>query len=250
MNFFLVFMVFFFLEGCSSSEGAVESPPVRDVSIRDEVAVIKEIKQLNAEAGDLMEQKKISTALMKVEEARALVNEYFRIDHPYSLLVLNNLAGLYYQSNDLAASIEISETILGALRNVPGGSREEKLLVVTRSLAQMHEQQGNFIRAEALFVEVLDALKKDDGHRAEREALLNKLATFNFNQKQFVKAEMYFEELLMSKEAVLGVGHSRLAKTYKNVALFYHLMGKSLQAEALERKVKKAPIVKRRLNFE
>ena len=240
-RYLVLFFLAFTLWGCAEKEIPIE---------RTEESVKAEVLKLNTEAGDLIEEKKYEEAIAKVQEARALVGEYFMIDHPYSLQVLNNLAGLYYRTGNISASTEVSESILKALKSGDREGREDQILSVAHSLAQMHEQQGSLIRAEELLIEGLDILKEKDDIQ-EQEKTLNKLATFKFNQKKFPEAEKYYEELLVLKEQQYGEGDPKLGKTYKNVAFFYKLMGNVQRAEELEKKVVVETEFKRKsLSFE
>lgn len=239
MRILLVLLISFVIIGCT--------PPEETLHRNDE-AISEEIKKLNTEAGELMEQKKAKEAIAKQEEARALVSEYFMVDDPFSLQVLNNLAGLYYQSGDIDGAIEVSEAILKALSESEREVSGKKYMTVITSLAQMHESKGNYTRAEELLMEVLRIMEKQK-IQAGQEDVLNKLATFNFNQKEYREARIYYEKLLTFKEGILGEGSPKLAKTYKNIAMFYRLIGHVQRADELEKKITKAAPQKRGLKF-
>ena len=107
---------------------------------------------------------------------------------------------------------------------------------VINHLAWLMNEKGEYDKAEELYLESLDILKKDNKDKPEEiTAVLNDLAVVRKNKGDYVGAEPLYRESLAIRKTVYGDRHLLTARSLNNLAVLLARMGDTEEAEPLFR---------------
>ncbi|MBU7583344.1 MAG: tetratricopeptide repeat protein [Nostoc sp. TH1S01] len=130
-------------------------------------------------------------------------------------------------------AIPLAERALAMFERVLG--KEDPLVAINLGLlALMYQEQGQYKKAEPLFLRVLAITEKEHPHQVHPDvaASLNSLAQVYYSQGKYQQAESLFIRALAIFEQLQGK-EELVAITLSNLAVVYQAQGKYQQAESL-----------------
>ena len=112
------------------------------------------------------------------------------------------------------------------------GSQDPRVALTLTFLAQAHQAQKNFDKAEALYGQALTIMQGAKGSEDPSvAAILNNLGVLHRLHGQYPDAEPYLTRALAIKEKIYGVDHLEVALTLHNLAQLYTAQGRYKKAE-------------------
>ncbi len=112
------------------------------------------------------------------------------------------------------------------------GRRDPRVALTLTFLAQAHQGQKNFDKAEALYGQALTIMQDARGSEDPSvAAILNNLGVLHRLHGQYPDAEPYLTRALAIKEKIYGVDHPEVAFTLHNLAQLYTAQGRYKKAE-------------------
>ncbi len=137
---------------------------------------------------------------------------------------------------DYAGAIKIWENIASGLSEIFGPDHPN-VATGLNGLAGLYQDQGEFIKAEALYQRSLLIREKSLGPDHPDVAIsLNNLAGLYHDQGKYSKAEPLFLRSLLIREKALGPENLAVALSLNNLALLYRDQGNYARAEELIRR--------------
>jgi tetratricopeptide (TPR) repeat protein len=222
----------------------------------------KAIKDLEGSAiGDPLEvagmQYTLGKSLMGLGEAflavevheKALATRKAKLgpDHPDTLQSMNDLAGAYSDSGQLAKALPLYEAALEKQKAKLGPDHPDTLATLN-NLALAYKQNGQIAKAVPLYEETLEKQKAKLGPDHPHTLMsMHNLAAAYQARGQLAKAVPLCEETLAKRKAKLGPDHPDTLMTMNNLAEAYRASGQvgkavPLYEETLEKmKVKLGP---------
>jgi len=148
-------------------------------------------------------------------------------------LELATQAGKLHLEGKNRVAIPLAERALAMFERVLG--KEDPLVAINLGLlALMYQEQGQYKKAEPLFIRVLAIREKQHPNQAHPDVAfsLNSLAQVYYSQGKYQQAEPLFLRALAIFEKLKGK-EEFVAATLSNLALLYREQGKYQQAESL-----------------
>lgn len=141
---------------------------------------------------------------------------------------------LHEQGKD-AEALKLAEQVRATRVQILGAAHVDYAMVLN-DMAVMCDNTGDYARAERLYGEAIEILKKTLGQSHPEYATgLNNLAEIYRRQGDYLRAEPLYRQALSIKKAVLGDSSSGYANTLNNLAALYDDMGNYARAEPLYR---------------
>jgi tetratricopeptide (TPR) repeat protein len=197
--------------------------------------LLREARQLNAQAGQLLKQGSFNQAEPLLVKAAALRKEVLGEKHPAYATTLNNLGALYKQRRDYDRAEPLYLQAL-AIRKAVLGEKHPDYARTLNNLATLHQARGDYAKAEPLCLEALAIRKEVRGEKdAEYISSLHNLAALYQDRGDHRKAESLYVQILAIEEQVLGERSPTYALTLQNLAELYRKRGDHGKAEPLYR---------------
>ncbi len=157
-------------------------------------------------------------------------------EHPASLTVANNLAGLYRSQGRYGEAEPLFRRALATFERVLGAEHSDTLASLN-NLAVLYESQGRYGEAEPLHRCALAARERVLGaEHSDTLASLNNLALLHYSQGRYGEAEPLYRRALATCERVLGAEHPATLTSLNNLAVLYRSQGRYGEAEPLYRR--------------
>ncbi|RUS98520.1 hypothetical protein DSM106972_081490 [Dulcicalothrix desertica PCC 7102] len=138
-----------------------------------------------------------------------------------------------YEQKKYIEAIPLAEKAIGMFEQIRGKSHPLVGISVA-GLAQIYRAQGDFGKAETLYLRSLDILEKAFGkEHPELTTILNGLAGLYRAKGNYAKAEPLYLRTLVINEKVSGKEHPDVAKSLNNLAELYRAQGNYTRAEPL-----------------
>jgi tetratricopeptide (TPR) repeat protein len=174
-------------------------------------------------------------------EAEAAITEVLEIekrdlgvDHPSTLLSLNNLVVIYQNQGRFKEAEDIQTRLLELNEKVLGAEHPNTLLNMN-NLAHNYTQQGQWKEAEDIQTRLLELNEKVLGAEHPNTLLnMNNLAHNYTQQGQWKEAEDIQTRLLELNEKVLGAEHPNTLMNINNLAHNYTQQGRWKEAEDIQ----------------
>jgi serine/threonine protein kinase len=169
-------------------------------------------------------------AVVILEQAVAERRQQLGLDHPDTLLSMNNLAGAYKDAGQLDKALPIFEETL-AKKKARLGPDHPNTLSSMNNLALAYQEAGQLAKALPLFEEALANCKAKLGpdHPGTLTSM-NNLALAYRAAGQLAKALPLLEEALAKSKAKLGPDHPDTLQSMNNLALAYYAAGQRAKA--------------------
>lgn len=149
-----------------------------------------------------------------------------QVDLLWQQCIEKHRQGLYAQArSDCQQVVDVLES---------SGSVPSLLAAAQNNLAELFRTQGDYAKAETLYLRSLRLLEKTLGpQHLDVASCLNNLAALYQTQGNLTKAEPLYLRSLQIREKELGPDHARVATSLNNLAELYHVQGAHTQAEPL-----------------
>ena len=184
----------------------------------------------------LHKQGRYAEAIRKVEEALAIDERVFGLEHPQvtkDLIIL----GLFYRLLGNSRNAESLYKRALSIREKAFGPDHPDVAHSLNNLAILYQELGNYSKAEPLYKRALAIAEKTLGTEHPSFARsLNNLAYFYLFQGEYFKAEPLQKRALAIAENALGQDHPNVATCLNNLAGLYNCMGSYSRAEVLYKK--------------
>jgi CHAT domain-containing protein/tetratricopeptide (TPR) repeat protein len=207
---------------------------------------LAEAGQLNGQALQFYQQRKIAAALPLAQKALEIQKQVLGERHPDYALSLNNLAALYRARGESARAEPLYRQAL-EIRKQLLGEHHPATATSLNNLALLYRDQGDYARAEPLLRQAVDICKLVLGEHdpAYAQSLnnlyaqsLNNLAALYQVQGEYARAEPLFRQALIIRKQVLGERHPDYAQSLNNLAALYLAQGEYARAEPLFRQAR------------
>ncbi len=197
----------------------------------------KKLQKVFLEVIKLYQGGKYEKALVLAEKNYASAQKIVGDEHPVTLAILNNLAGLYrvqgYYDKSKFLMKRGLDTSLKLL-----GKDHLNTLNSQNNLAGLYQDLGQYQKAESLYLNALESAERVHGKDSEKTLLaLNNLGTLYQAQWRYVKAEILFKRIVRIAEKAFGSEDKRTLTIVNNLASVYHVQGLYSQAEDLFKRV-------------
>ena len=208
-----------------SSPYAAE-PKAKDLTDAEIAALTRQLDE-NESNGNYSKAALIQKRLL------AQVIKIYSLNHPTSVIYLNNLAGLYrkqalYDKAELlyVQALEINKKQLGA--------EHPDTATILSNLAVLYSNKSLFSQAESYNIRALAIKEKTLGPEHQSTAIsLNNLAATYTEEGLYSKAEPLLARALAIDEKTFGTEHTSTAGTLNNLANLYAKQGLYSKAEPL-----------------
>jgi tetratricopeptide (TPR) repeat protein len=167
------------------------------------------------------------------QDALAVGEKQYGVDHPNTYYLLNNLANLYADQGKHEEAEPLYQRVLAITEKMLGPEHPDTALTLG-NLANLYADQGKHEEAEPLYQRVLAITEKMLGpEHPDTAQTLNNLANLYRNQGKHEEAEPLYQRALAIREKMLGPEHPYTASTLGNLAKLYRNQGKHEEAEPL-----------------
>ena len=178
-------------------------------------------------------------AIQQQERALALRSANLGLNHPDTLMAMNNLATIYNDAGRLNESIALYEKLLIVYR-VTRGANDLDLLIAMSNLADAYQAAGRLNESIDLAKESFERKKARLGpDDSETLVSMNNLASAYWMASQLDKALPLAEENLRRRKAKLPPAHPHLIDSMNNLGTIYQDAGRDADAIRLFEEVLK-----------
>jgi tetratricopeptide (TPR) repeat protein len=169
-----------------------------------------------------------------------LDRRYLGADHPFTLMIMRDLASTYRNQGQLTKAEELSVQVLEARKRVLGADHPDTLRSMA-GLASTYSKQRRWKEAEELNVQVLEARKRVLGvdHPDTLTGMGNLASTYQ-DQGRWKEAEELHVQVLEARKRALGTDHPHTLTGMGHLASTYWNQGKLKEAEELDVQVLEA----------
>jgi tetratricopeptide (TPR) repeat protein len=170
------------------------------------------------------------------EAVRALRVKVLGEEHPDTLSVMDDLAGVYLYEGKFAAAQSLFTKGFEIQRRVLGEEHLETLISMD-NLAVTYSREGKYAQAEALQSKGLEIWRRVRGEEHPNTLTsMNSLAVTYSREGKYEQAEALQSKGLELRRRVLGEEHPDTLTSMNDLAVTYSREGKYEQAEALQSK--------------
>jgi CHAT domain-containing protein/Tfp pilus assembly protein PilF len=195
--------------------------------------VLTEVLQLMTNSSELQRQGKLDEAIRLREQAQAVIEKTFGVEHFAAPLNLKLLAFLYDQKGDYRKAEATYLRALAAQEKLNGPEHTEVANVLV-GLGTVYSHLEDFARAEQAYARVLSIREKALGPDSPEVASALYSLSYTFtNRGRYAQAEPLLKRALAIQEKALGPDDSEVAMTLNNLAYLYMETGDYEQSEAL-----------------
>lgn len=200
---------------------------------KEQEAELGEAKKLYEEAEKLQKQNDYDGAIERVERALPIMERVLGEDHPYVIVSLNNLAGMYQAKNNYPAAERLFKRVL-VIREKKFGPEHPDVAETLTDLGGLNREKGEYATAEPLLRRALDIREKFPGDKSQSlAAALNNLALLYKEMGQYERAEALYRRSLKLITEKLGVESANVTHVLMNLAALYRELGDYARAEQL-----------------
>ena len=193
----------------------------------------EKVKQLVADAEELLEAGKYAKAMAIITRTLAWQETHLGPEHPDTASGLNNLAQLYERQGFYAKAEPLYQRALSISEKALGHEHQDTARSLN-NLAYLYYLQGHYAKAEPLYQRALAIHIKVLGPEHPHTALsLNNLALLFYNQGLYEKAKPLYQRALAIHEKALGAEHPNTALSLNNLAQLYERQGLYAKADPL-----------------
>ncbi len=160
-----------------------------------------------------------------LERTLMIVEKSLGTEHPYTIISLNNLAGLLKDEGDYAGARSCLERALTLQEKVLGVEHPDTATNLN-NLGFLLNAMGNRSEARPYYERALGISEKILG--AEHPytiTSLNNLGMLLYDEGDYVGARPYLEQVLVIREKMLGAEHPDTATSLNNLGLLFHYEG-------------------------
>lgn len=151
-------------------------------------------------------------------------------EHPNFAVLLNDLSICYWKSGDFKLATSTLERSL-RIKKVSLGEEDPDYKASLLNLANILHDNNNRVRAENLYMEVIESYDSTSFKDGYYVAALNNLGSLYERQALFSQAEKYYLEVLTYTNEAAGDSHSTYAKALHNLGNLYKKTGNIKKAE-------------------
>jgi tetratricopeptide (TPR) repeat protein len=178
------------------------------------------------------EQSRFDEAERLYRRTLAILENAFGEDHPEFGRVLNNLAGVYLDRDDVEAEKVLARAL--AVKEKRLGPDHPNVAYTVENLAVVQRNLGRHAEAEALHLRALAIRENTLGpDHPEVGLCLHGLANLRRDQARYDEAECLHKRALAIWEKALDPGHPHYAQGLNALATVYAEQGRCDEAEAL-----------------
>lgn len=152
-------------------------------------------------------------------------------DHPNYAVLLNDLSLCYWKSGNLKLATSTLEKSL-RIKKATIGEKDPDYKASVLNLANILHDNNNQLKAENLYLEVIESYDSVDFKDGYYVAALNNLGTLYEKQAQFDEAERHYLQILIPTNDANGANHLTHAKALHNLGNLYRKTGDVKKAEA------------------
>lgn len=172
-----------------------------------------------------------------LHEGFKLGNDYLTQDNLINIQII--LSRSFYEVHDFKNSIFFRENVT-KLQEIKYGINDKNYLNSLNNLAYLYNIDGQFDKAEILYIKTIEIRKKSLGENNSDYALsLSNLATLYDDVGKYSLAESLHMKVLEIRQKLGSETSSEYLTTLNNLANCYNLQGKYSKAESLFKKVLK-----------
>jgi eukaryotic-like serine/threonine-protein kinase len=172
----------------------------------------------------------------QLEAARSLRARVLGEEHPDTLSVMDELAGVSIYEGKFAAAESLLTKVLENERRLLGEEAPDTLSSMN-NLAVTYSRAGKYAQAEALQGKALEIRRRVQGEEhPETLTSMNELAVTYSREGKYAQAEALQAHVLQIQRRVLGEEHPRTLTSMNDLAVTYSRAGKYAQAEVLQAK--------------
>jgi len=138
----------------------------------------------------------------------------------------------YYQKGQYKEAIKVAVSMCNYILENKGQDDREYTLCIY-NLAEMYSESGDYARAEPLYLQVLENVRRvlgNDEH-VEVAAAMSKVGSIYRLLGDYTRAEPYYKEACRIYYQLLGNNHPEYAKSLNNLGLVYKQIGSYSKAE-------------------
>ena len=195
-----------------------------------------ELTALNKQIVQLHGQGKYAEAGALAEQLLAAKERVLGLEHPSTLISVNNLAVLYKEQGRYGKAEPLFKRALAASERTLGPEHRNTLSGVS-NLAGLYQAQGRYGEAEPLYRRALAARERVLGpEHPDTPLSVNNLAALYQAQGRYGEAEPLLKRALEARERVLGPEHPDTLGSVNNLAVMYQAQGRHGEAEPLYRR--------------
>ncbi|OJJ23174.1 hypothetical protein BKI52_02125 [marine bacterium AO1-C] len=189
------------------------------------------------------------TASREFPKAKALYQESLKVIedtlgkiNPHYADISHNFGYMFHHYEQYEQAKNLYKEVI-KIRKKISHDNPMPLVMAMNSLARLYQDQGLYLKAQKLFEEGLQLVKK--GRRRERDYAVGlvHLANLYTNMGAYNKAEELYSRSKRIIRADLSEHHLRYVKVLNGQARLYELTGQYTQAEALHQKIRNHPLL-------
>ncbi len=199
--------------------------------------ILNRMAEMANEAFARYERGEYANAQEDLEGVLAVYRSALGEEHPGTLTVMNNLAGVFLEQGKYLEAENRFEEVLEARRRILGEEHPITLRTMSNVAGAIFEK-GDIIRARAMQEEILGTLRRVLGeeHPGTLDAK-NNLARSLAEQGDFTEALTMFEEIVNTEGRVLGNEHPDTLNAVANLAATLSLQGDFTRAREMKEQI-------------
>ena len=198
---------------------AVALPPEKE-------AFVEPFREMNSRVNALYRSGSYNKALQLAIETKDFANNYFGLEHPYTLTAVNALASLYQAMGRYEEALAPIQTTLERSARVLGESHPQTL-VSRNNLAGLYNTMGRYEEALSLYQATLAQSERVLGEiHPQTLASRNNLAGLYKTMGRYEEALPLYQATLAQSERVLGEIHPRTLSSRHSIGVLYVTMGR------------------------